>query len=170
MALNMNKKKFILLIISLISISYTSQAIANDANHLIISPPLHTINNGQASLKKNLVSSLMISSIAKTEEFVHRIVLTRMARAVDTHKKECLETCREVYEDAVDAMKSTLEHVNEGNYYKANVDVSAMSTNMETCRECVKEIYGDDPEFTKFDNWSHAIIDDALTRITSLSS
>lgn len=74
-----------------------------------------------------------------------------------------------MYEDAIHAMKRTLEDVNEGDYYRANVDVSAIGSNMETCIECAK-IYGDDPQFTKFDNWSHSIIVDVLSRISSLSN
>ncbi|PHT93612.1 hypothetical protein T459_01494 [Capsicum annuum] len=163
--LHMNKFSRILLIISLISISISSQITI--ANGLKIPPRPSPINNKNKI--KNLVTSLMVSLMAKTEEFVKRIVLTRLAIELDEYKKDYLETCKEVYEDAVDAMKSTLKDVNEGNYYKANVDVSAVSENMETCKECVKEIYGDDPEFTKFDNWSHGIIEDALTRITRIS-
>ncbi|XP_060200942.1 uncharacterized protein LOC132629247 [Lycium barbarum] len=167
MAIHMNKIP--LLIISLSSITLISQAIAND---LIISstPSSSPINNENGASVKNLVSSLMVSSMSKTEDFLHRIILVRLDATVDAYKKDCLETCKEVYEDAVDAMKNTLNDVNEGNYYKANVDVSAMSTNMETCKECANEIYGDDPEFTKFDNWSHVVIEDALTRITSVST
>ncbi|XP_049372689.1 uncharacterized protein LOC125837644 [Solanum verrucosum] len=154
MAIHISKIS-ILLIISLISISLSYQTIAND------------LNVDKANMK-NVVTSLMVSSIAKTEEFLKTTILTRLAIAIEAPKKSCLETCKEVYENAVDAMKSTLKEVNEGNYYEANVDVSAVGSNMETCKDCINEIYGDDPEFTKFDNWSHGVIVDASYRITSV--
>ncbi|KAH0728988.1 hypothetical protein KY289_000176 [Solanum tuberosum] len=154
MAIHISKIS-ILLIISLISISLSYQTIAND------------LNVDKANVK-NVVTSLMVSSIAKTEEFLKTIILTRLAIAIEAPKKSCLKTCKEVYENAVDAMKSTLKEVNEGNYYEANVDVSAVGSNMETCKDCINEIYGDDPEFTKFDNWSHGVIVDASYRITSV--
>ncbi|OIT27153.1 PREDICTED: uncharacterized protein LOC109214334 [Nicotiana attenuata] len=182
MALHMNKIVFVIsLSFFLISseantISHVSYISSTPDVSPVASPVIPTetadvaAGNSNGVSVKNLVGSLMVSSITKTEDFVNKVVEKRLAQIVDAYKKDCLETCKEVYEDAVDAMKETLEDVNEGNYYKANVDVSTMSSNMETCNECVNAIYGQDPEFTKFDNWAHAIIEDALTRITSVSS
>ncbi|KAK4736522.1 hypothetical protein R3W88_000219 [Solanum pinnatisectum] len=103
MAIHINKIS-ILLIISLISISLSYQTIAND------------LNVDKANVK-NVVTSLMVSSIAKTEEFLKTIILTLVSKPA---------------------------------------------------KKCINEIYGDDPEFTKFDNWSHGVIVDASYRITSV--
>lgn len=179
MAFHMNKK-FLVISLSFFLISSEANPISH-VSYISSTPDVSPVasptetadvdaSNSNGASVKNLVGSLMVSSISKTEDFVNKVVEKRLARIVDAYKKDCLETCKEVYEDAVDAMKETLEDVNEGNYYKANVDVSAMSSNMETCKECVNAIYGQDPEFTKFDNWAQAIIEDALTRITSVSS
>nr|AAD02549.1 PGPS/D7 [Petunia x hybrida] len=117
------------------------------------------------------VKATMDATMAKTDEFITKVIDKRLADPkLDIYAKDCLETCKYVFEDAVDAMKRTEEDVKAGNYYKANVDVSAMSTNIDTCNECATSIYGDDPVFTKFENWAQGIASDCLAKITGQSS
>ncbi|KAK4377805.1 hypothetical protein RND71_004101 [Anisodus tanguticus] len=117
------------------------------------------------------VDSLMKTSVSKTEQFLDNIVEKRLSDPTsDAFVKDCLLVCKEVYENAVNAMKKTMEDIEKGFYYIANVDLSALSTNLETCMDCVKEIYGEDQEFIKFDNWAEKITNDALEKIAGFSS
>nr|GMD92008.1 uncharacterized serine-rich protein C1E8.05-like [Ipomoea batatas] len=87
----------------------------------------------------------------------------------DAETKDCLNTCKESYALSMSAMKKTMEDVNEGNLYKANVDVSAMASHADTCKECMRQVYGDDdPEFKKFEAWIDGVTDDCLNKITGL--
>ncbi|XP_009770899.2 uncharacterized protein [Nicotiana sylvestris] len=113
----------------------------------------------------------MDATMSKTDEFISKVIDKRLAEPnTDIYAKDCLETCKSVFEDAKDAMKRTEEDVKAGNMYKANVDVSAMSTNIDTCNECATSIYGFDPEFKKFDNWAQGIASDCLDKITGQNS
>ncbi|KAK4377806.1 hypothetical protein RND71_004102 [Anisodus tanguticus] len=101
----------------------------------------------------------MDATMSKTDAFIANVIERRLADPrTDDYAKDCLETFKSVYQDAVDAMKRTEEDVQARNYYKANVDVSAMS------------IYGDDTEFKKFDNWAQGIASDCLDKITNQSN
>ncbi|KAK4345845.1 hypothetical protein RND71_036021 [Anisodus tanguticus] len=114
------------------------------------------------------IKSIMDTTMSKTDAFIANVIERRLADPrTDAYAKDCLETCKSVYQDAVDAMKRTEEDVQARNYYKANVDVSAMSTNIDTCNECAATIYGDDTEFKKFDIWAQGIASDCLDKITN---
>ncbi|MCD9644038.1 hypothetical protein HAX54_032010 [Datura stramonium] len=119
----------------------------------------------------NYVDSLMETSVTKTEEFLDTVVEKRLTDPeADAFVKDCLLVCKEVYENAVDAMKKTMEDVDKEFYYSANVDLSALSADLETCMDCVKQIYGEDQEFVKFDDWAGKITTDALEKIVGFSS
>nr|XP_004228732.1 pectinesterase inhibitor [Solanum lycopersicum] len=155
MAIHINKIS--ILLITLISISLSHQAIANDPN----------VDKANV---KNLVTPLMVSTIAKTEEFVKTNIITRLATVKENPNKDCLDTCKEVYEDAVDAMKKTIKSVDEGNYVEALVHVSAVGSFMGTCKDSIEEIHCDvNPEMTKFEDWSNGVISDATTKIASVA-
>ncbi|OIT34512.1 PREDICTED: bypass of stop codon protein 1-like [Nicotiana attenuata] len=126
------------------------------------------VSTGDVSI---FVKAIMDATMSKTDEFISKVIDKRLAEPnTDIYAKDCLETCKSVFEDAKDAMKRTEEDVKAGNMYKANVDVSAMSTNIDTCNECATSIYGFDPEFKKFDNWAQGIASDCLDKITGQSS
>ncbi|XP_019154024.1 PREDICTED: uncharacterized protein LOC109150544 isoform X2 [Ipomoea nil] len=113
------------------------------------------------------VQSTMQVTEAKTQNFIDTVIEKRLNDPqIGTFTKDCLRTCKEVYEDSKDAMKKTLEDVDGGNYYKANIDVSAISSDAETCKECVKMVYGKDQELDKFNTWVDGVIDQCLTMIT----
>lgn len=81
----------------------------------------------------------------------------------DQFDKQCPEQCQEVYESAVEAMQKSLEDVSSGDFCKANVDVNAFATNIDTCDECFSEVI--EPEFQKFDDWARGIGSDSLDKI-----
>ncbi|CAN4109428.1 unnamed protein product [Withania somnifera] len=113
---------------------------------------------------------MMEATAAKTEEFIADVIEQRLEDPdMDIYATDCLETCKSVYQNAMDAMKKAEEDVKAKDYYKANVDISAMSTDVDTCNECAVSIYGDDSEFRQFDNWIQGVAGDCLEKITSLT-
>ncbi|XP_059298177.1 uncharacterized protein LOC132050848 [Lycium ferocissimum] len=127
-----------------------------------------SVSTGDVSV---YVKAIMDATMSKTDSFIANVIEKRLKDPkTDVYAKDCLETCKSVYQDAVDAMKRTEEDVKAKNYYKANVDVSAMSTDIDTCNECAATIYGEDSEFKKFDNWAQGVYSDCLDKITSQSN
>nr|GMC86173.1 uncharacterized serine-rich protein C1E8.05-like [Ipomoea batatas] len=127
----------------------------------------HEVPADKKASVKLFVQSAMQATQSKTQDFITTVVDKRLKDPqIGTYTKDCLQTCKEVYEDSEDAMKKTMEDVDEGNYFKANVDVSAISSDAETCKDCVKMVYGQDPELDKFNKWVDGVIDKCLTMIT----
>lgn len=126
--------------------------------------------NDKESVHK-YVDSLMQTSVTKTEQFLNSVVEKRLTDpAADAFAKDCLLVCKEVYGNAVDAMQKTMKDLDKEAFYSANVDLSALGTDLQTCMDCVKEIYGDDQEFIKFDNWAEKVTNDALAKVVGFSS
>ncbi|KAL2515972.1 PMEI domain-containing protein [Forsythia ovata] len=69
--------------------------------------------------------------------------------------------------ECLEAMQKSVEDVSFGDFFKANVDVSAFSTNIDTCDECFNEMI--DPEFQKFDDWARGVASDCLDKIVKYS-
>ncbi|RAL44651.1 hypothetical protein DM860_003410 [Cuscuta australis] len=116
------------------------------------------------------VQSAMVASMSKTEDFIHDVIEKRLKDPnTDGVRKECLKMCKDVYEDSMKAMKKTVEDTKDGNLYKANVDMSAMSTDIDTCKDCMGHVYNkNDPEFKKFSAWIDGMANDCLDKITGL--
>ncbi|CAH9127729.1 unnamed protein product [Cuscuta epithymum] len=125
---------------------------------------------GRSGVNK-FVHSMLVASVRKTDNFISNVIQKRLSDpSADSYTKDCMQTCKEVYEDSVGAMKKTMEDIQDGNYFKANVDVSAMSNDADTCKECVKQVIGDDPEFEKFSKWVDGVVDACLGKITGINS
>ncbi|KAL2529206.1 UBX domain-containing protein 4-like [Forsythia ovata] len=104
----------------------------------------------QAKDSKFLESN-MKSTADKLEKFISTVVEKRLKDPkIDESDKECLQHCKEVYKSALEAIQKSVEDVSCGDFFKANVDVSAFPTNIDTCDECFSEMT--DPEFQKFDD------------------
>ncbi|XP_060178339.1 uncharacterized protein LOC132608319 [Lycium barbarum] len=129
------------------------------------------VSLGNKDSVNHYVDKLMENTVSKTEQFIDNVVEKRLSDpAADAFGKDCLLVCKEVYENAVYAMKKTIDDVDRGFYYSANVDLSALSTDLDTCMDCVKEIYGEDQEFIKFDKWAEQVTNDAMEKIVGFSS
>ncbi|KAK2968338.1 hypothetical protein RJ640_021727 [Escallonia rubra] len=111
------------------------------------------------------VESNMAGTLTKTQEFLEAIRKRINNPSTDEYTLECLKTCEEVYGAAVDDMKNTIDDVSSGDYYKANIDLSAVSTNVDTCDQCFEEMVGEDPEFKKFDDWVREVAGNALAAL-----
>ncbi|XP_049342847.1 uncharacterized protein LOC125807119 [Solanum verrucosum] len=116
------------------------------------------------------INSMMEATMTKTEEFIANVIEQRLEEPdTDIYATNCLETCKSVYQDAVDAMKKAEEDVKAKDYYKANLDISAMTTDIDTCNECAISIYGEDTEFRQFDNWIQGVASECLEKISALT-
>ncbi|GJR08830.1 cytidine deaminase 1-like protein [Tanacetum coccineum] len=76
--------------------------------------------------------------------------------------QECVSECDEVFGAALDDIKNTLESLESQNLMKANFDVSAVATNVDTCTDCFKEMVGGDEEVEKLGDWVRKTTGDAL--------
>ncbi|XP_024979780.1 uncharacterized protein LOC112516778 [Cynara cardunculus var. scolymus] len=63
--------------------------------------------------------------------------------------KECFSECDEVMGAALDDIKNTLDSIKSQNFVKANFDISAVLTNVDTCEDCFAESVGGDAEAKK---------------------
>uniref|UniRef100_A0A3Q7IL65 Pectinesterase inhibitor domain-containing protein n=1 Tax=Solanum lycopersicum TaxID=4081 RepID=A0A3Q7IL65_SOLLC len=109
-------------------------------------------------------------TMGKTEEFIVNVIEQRLEEPdTDIYATDCLETCKSVYQDAVDAMKKAEEDVKSKEYYKADLDISAITTDIDTCNECAVSIYGEDTEFRQFDNWIQGVATECLDKISALT-
>ncbi|KAL1566091.1 hypothetical protein AAHA92_01737 [Salvia divinorum] len=104
----------------------------------------------------------MSAAANKVELFVATEVDTRLRDpATAGSARECLELCKEVYESAAVAMTTGVQSISSGDFIKANFDVSAFHTDIDTCSdEC--SIAG----FEKFEKWAKDVADDCLDRIS----
>ncbi|KAI3775576.1 hypothetical protein L1987_50155 [Smallanthus sonchifolius] len=75
---------------------------------------------------------------------------------------ECVLECDEVLGAAIDDIKKTLDSLDKQNLVKANFDVSAVSTNVDTCNDCFEEMVGGDPKAKKLSDWVQKTTRDAL--------
>ncbi|CAN4089673.1 unnamed protein product [Withania somnifera] len=114
------------------------------------------------------VKANMANTMAKTKEFIQNVIVKKLAASatMDHLHKDCLKTCKEVYEDAIDAMKKATQDVTEENYYKANVDLSAMLSFIETCNDCTVAANGNDIAFQNFQKWTQGIASDCLDKVS----
>lgn len=119
----------------------------------------------------NVVQSSVISVKSQTEAFMKNVIAKRL-RDPETEEetRQCLQQCKENYGDAKDDVTKVVDDLNTGDYYRAMVDVEGISTFVDTCNDCMKEMVGDDPEFKKFDDWVKGVTGDCLDQLDKLNS
>ncbi|KAG8374016.1 hypothetical protein BUALT_Bualt11G0087100 [Buddleja alternifolia] len=113
----------------------------------------------------------MTAAADKVEKFLSDEVAKRLndPSSVDGSTKECLIVCEEVYGSAVDALKKGMKSVAAGDFYTANIAVSAFLTDIDTCDDCFSDAAA--PEFLRrFDSWAKGVGDDVLERIAKYST
>ncbi|XP_022883243.1 UBX domain-containing protein 4-like [Olea europaea var. sylvestris] len=115
------------------------------------------------------LESNMKATVNKIEKFISTVVEKRLEDPkIEESDKQCLEQCQGVYENAIEAMQKSLEDVSSGDFFKANVDVSAFTTNIDTCDECFSEMI--EPEFQKFNDWARGVASNCLDKIVEYSN
>ncbi|KAL1827311.1 hypothetical protein DCAR_0206470 [Daucus carota subsp. sativus] len=115
------------------------------------------------------IESTMKIASHKAEEFLNTIDEQAKNPATSGITRECLQECREVYGAAIDDMKNTIDDLKSENYYKANVDLSAVLSNIDTCRDCYREMVGQEPK-ANFDSWVMGVASDCLGKLETVTS
>ncbi|PWA36077.1 hypothetical protein CTI12_AA432610 [Artemisia annua] len=110
----------------------------------------------------NKVAKKMKAVEKKINEF-NESLKKRIGSPGSSHgTQECVSECDEVFGAALDDIKNTLESLESQNLMKANFDVSAVATNVDTCSDCFKEMVGGDEEVEKLGEWVRKTTGDAL--------
>ncbi|KAK1385055.1 PMEI domain-containing protein [Heracleum sosnowskyi] len=116
------------------------------------------------------IKSTMAIGMQKTREYLQGIEMQVNDPATSETTLGCLKACKDVYEAALDDMKKTIEDVESENYYKVNMDISSISTNIDTCSTYYRETTGEDLEVKKFSDWVMEITNDCLDRLETITS
>ncbi|KAK1418606.1 hypothetical protein QVD17_27751 [Tagetes erecta] len=107
----------------------------------------------------------------KLEGIEHRIdefkgLLTkRQAEPGSESSKKCLTQCQENLEEAIDGVKISIESLNNQDFMKANVDISGIATDIETCNDCFIELDAEDKDIKGFRDWIQAVTKECLNDI-----
>lgn len=116
------------------------------------------------------IKSTMVLGMQKTREYLQGIEMQVKDPATSEPMHQCLQECKDLYEAALDDMKNTIEDVESENYYKVNMDISSISTNIDTCNTCYREMTGEDVEVKKFSDWVMGITNDCLDKLETVTS
>ncbi|KAI3711568.1 hypothetical protein L1987_70107 [Smallanthus sonchifolius] len=114
----------------------------------------------------NMVAKQMQAVEKKINEFNASLKKRpKNPKSSSPRSRECISECDEVFGAAIDDIKKTLDSLKSLNLVKANFDVSAVATNVDTCNDCFNDMgKGGDPE-VKFGDWVRKITGDALAAL-----
>ncbi|KAI3827170.1 hypothetical protein L1987_01240 [Smallanthus sonchifolius] len=100
----------------------------------------------------------------KIDEF--KAVLTkRQGEPVSEASKRCLAQCQENLEDAIDGVKMSIESINSQDLEKANVDISGVATDIETCNDCFIEVGDEHEDISAFSGWVKGVTSECLNNL-----
>ncbi|KAL8223333.1 hypothetical protein R6Q57_018808 [Mikania cordata] len=121
---------------------------------------------GQKADVANMVAKQMQAIEKKINEFNASLKKRTNKHKPSSRSRECISECDEVFGAAIDDIKKTLDSLKSLNLVKANFDVSAVATNVDTCNDCFNEmVKGGDPEVKKFGDWVQKLTGDALAAL-----
>ncbi|MCE2055427.1 hypothetical protein HAX54_042558 [Datura stramonium] len=137
------------------------------SNNALVNVPLKTPQPVSNVNVPAVVEATLADSMTKTRDFIQNVIAKRLAvpTTLDHFTKDCLETCKEVYGNAIDSMKKATQNVKENNFYKANVDLSAVYSFLETCSDCIVTTKQNDLPFQNFQKWAKGIATDCLDKV-----
>ncbi|KAK1437602.1 hypothetical protein QVD17_03396 [Tagetes erecta] len=79
--------------------------------------------------------------------------------------KKCLSQCQDNLDDAIDGVKKGIESINKQDLSKANIDISGVATDIETCNDCFIELDGEDKEVNAFNDWIKGVTKECLMNL-----
>ncbi|KAL8509526.1 hypothetical protein ACS0TY_016658 [Phlomoides rotata] len=124
----------------------------------------YTVPMEEQATDKQYLMAHMTSAANKVELFLSNEVEKKLSDpSTSESDKQCVSVCKEVYESAVDAMKTGIASVSSGDFMKANFDVSAFTTDIDTCDDCFDG-------FNDFDGWAKGVGGDCLDKIVKYSN
>lgn len=119
----------------------------------------------EQAMDSRYLTVLMTAAAHKVEQFLAEEVEPKIQEQAEADSgNECLSICKEVYENAVDSMRSGVESVGAGDFVKASFDVGAFNTDVATCKECGAG------GFEKLDQWAKGVAGDCLDRIVKYTN
>ncbi|KAL8509527.1 hypothetical protein ACS0TY_016659 [Phlomoides rotata] len=117
----------------------------------------------QATDKQYLMAHMTLAA-NKVELFLSNEVEKKLSDpSTSESDKGCVSVCKEVYESAVDAMKTGMESLSSGDFVKAHFDIGSFRTNIGTCDDCFDG-------FNDFDGWAKGVGSDCLKKIAKYSN
>ncbi|KAI3701409.1 hypothetical protein L6452_26453 [Arctium lappa] len=125
-------------------------------------------------VKKEAVAKGANSATKQLQEMEKKIVAfkatikTRLADPKTTGPtKKCLTQCDKNFDDAIKDAKTGIESINKGDLGKANMDISGIQTDVETCHDCFRDANTKDAEITSFGEWVQKVAGDCLKSLKS---
>ncbi|XP_074382422.1 putative invertase inhibitor [Apium graveolens] len=94
-----------------------------------------------ASLKGLGMISIRLTRYNLTDTRCH-IKQLLMNKKLDKYVRSCLETCFELYDDALSTIKLAMKSYSNKKYYDANIQVSAVMDTATTCEDAFNERKG----------------------------
>ncbi|GKB57974.1 RNA-directed DNA polymerase, eukaryota [Tanacetum coccineum] len=117
----------------------------------------------------NKVSKQMQAIQAKLYEFSQILNKKKEDPNTPPIAQDCINNCNEVIDAAIEDIKKSLESLGSQNIDQANFDVTAISTNIDTCSECFAEMGENEPMVKKMDEWVRGITNEALGSLDNAS-
>ncbi|GJZ60236.1 nascent polypeptide-associated complex subunit alpha-like protein 2 [Tanacetum coccineum] len=77
--------------------------------------------------------------------------------------KKCCDQCQENLDDAIDGVKVSTESINKQDLAKANVDISGIATDIQTCNDCF--VNGEDKDVRPFNWWAKGAIEECINSL-----
>lgn len=170
MASHINHMLVILSIASILALfPQADSAVFSDAP-AVASGPAYGLPVDAKTQVTQFVEATMIIASQKAEEFLQTFDDQVNNPATSGATRECLQECKEVYQAAIDDMKNTIDDLKSEDYYKANLDLSAILSNVDTCTDCYREMVGEEPNGNNFDSWVMGIASDCLEKLVIVNS
>ncbi|KAI3805679.1 hypothetical protein L1987_28263 [Smallanthus sonchifolius] len=110
-------------------------------------------------------------STKQLEGIEHKIVefkttLTKREASDESDaSKKCISQCQGNLDDATDGVKKGIESINKQDLSKANVDISGVATDIETCSDCFIEADEEDKDVNAFNVWIKGVTKEILSNL-----
>lgn len=132
--------------------------------------PLPDITVQKKAVASNVDESKIASKQLQAVEYKineFKMALKKRLEDPKTSKpiKTCLNQCQSNFLNAIDGVKTSIQSIDKKDLHKADVDVSAVATDVDTCNECFVELVQEDPEIKAFDDWVQGITGDCLVNL-----
>ncbi|KAJ0495677.1 putative pectinesterase inhibitor domain-containing protein [Helianthus annuus] len=90
------------------------------------------------------------------------VLAKREGQPGSAESKKCLKQCQGNLDDAIDGVKKGIESINKQDLDKANVDISGVATDIETCNDCFVEAADEDKDINAFNLWIKGVTKECL--------
>lgn len=165
---------YVILLISALYVTASSETIPQFKPSDLKLPAISDVAPQTTSIETqanvaNKVSKQMQAIQAKLDEFSQILNKKKEDPNTPAVAQDCINNCNEVIDAAIEDIKKSLESLGSQNIDQANFDVTAISTNIDTCSECFDEMGENEPMVKKMDEWVRGITNEALGSLDNAS-